>query len=72
MKTSTFWQIVCILFSIIGFLASIYDWDWYFERGWRIPFLDAVFGRKIFRIINAAVCFIICAGGIFLLIRGLG
>ena len=68
----TFWRIIAVLMGFVGFLASIFDWDWYFGVGWRSQFWDYLLGRDLCRIINGVVCFILFFGGILSFISDLG
>lgn len=54
------WVTVCI----IGLLASVFNWDWYFRIG-RAKFTDDMLGRGAYRIINAVISVILAAGGLF-------
>lgn len=54
------WVIVCI----IGLLASVFNWDYYFRTG-RAKLTDDMLGREAYRVINAVICIVFAAGGMF-------
>lgn len=67
-----FWEIIFAVFCVVGFLASIFDWEWYFNLSRKARFWDDLFGRKAYRIINAVICILVFAGAVSLIIRDLG
>lgn len=68
----TFWVVIIALFCVVGFLASIFDWEWYFNLTWKSRFWGNVFGRKAYRIFNAIASILLFAGAVYLLIHDLG
>ena len=64
-------EILFIIVGILGVLASIFNWEWYFSLLSRKGrFLRDLIGEKNYRILNAVVCVLVVAGVIFLLING--
>ena len=69
-KTMIFFEILFIIMGILGVLASIFNWEWYFGLTWKSRFLNDFIGEKNYRILNAVVCVLIVAGSIYVLING--
>lgn len=63
-------EILFIIVGILGFLASIFNWEWYFGLTRKARFLEDLIGEKNYRILNAVICVLVVAGVIFLLING--
>lgn len=63
-------EILFIIFGILGVLASIFNWEWYFSLSRKARFLSDLIGEKNYRILNAVICVLVIAGVIFLLING--
>ncbi|MDE6594131.1 MAG: hypothetical protein K2K57_13845 [Oscillospiraceae bacterium] len=51
--------VVFIGMCIVGLLASIFDWDWYFLYGRGGSFWDDLLGRDINRVVNGIFCVIV-------------
>ena len=69
-KTMIFFEILFIIVGILGFLASIFNWEWYFGLTWKSRFWGDIMGEKKYRIFNAVVCVLVVAGAIYALING--
>lgn len=69
-KTLIFFEILFIIVGILGFLASIFDWEWYFSLSRKGRFLSDLIGEKNYRILNAIMCVLLIAGSIYALING--
>lgn len=63
-------EILFIIMGILGFLASIFNWEWYFGLTWKSRFLNDFIGEKNYRILNAVMCVLVVAAAIYLLISG--
>lgn len=69
-KAMLFFEILFIIVGILGFLASIFDWEWYFSLSRKGRFLRDLIGEKNYRILNAVMCVLLIAGSIYALING--
>ena len=69
-KALIFFEILFIIVGILGFLASIFDWEWYFGLTGKSRFLRDLVGEKNYRILNAVICVLLVAGAIYCLING--
>lgn len=68
-KAMIVFEILFIIVGILGFLASIFNWEWYFGLTRKSRFLIDLIGEKNYRIFNAIVCVLIVAGAIYCLIN---
>lgn len=69
-KALLFFEILFIIVGTLGFLASIYNWEWYFGLSRKGRFLSDLIGEKNYRILNAVMCVLLIAGSIYVLING--
>lgn len=69
-KMMIIFEVLFIIVGILGFLASIFNWEWYFSLYRKARFLSDLIGEKNYRILNAVMCVLLVAGAIFLLING--
>lgn len=69
-KAIIFWEIVFILAGIVGFLASVFNWEWFLGLTRKSRFLQDFIGEKNYRICNAVICVLVVAGAMYLLING--
>lgn len=51
--------IIFMIICVVGFLASLFDWEWYFRLSYKARFWDDLMGRKAYRVLNAVICVII-------------
>ena len=49
-------SVIFIAMCVVGLLASVFDWDWYFRYGRSGPFFDDMFGRDVNRVMNGIFC----------------
>lgn len=56
--------------GVLGFLASVFNWNWYFRLSSKSRRWDDLFGRKVYRIINAVLCILFFVGAIYLSVSG--
>lgn len=68
-KTMIFFEILFIIVGILGFLASVFNWEWYFGLTWKSRFWSDIMGEKNYRIFNAVVCVLLVTGAIYCLIN---
>lgn len=61
----TVFEILFIIVGIIGFLASIFNWEWYFSLSRKTRF----WGNH--RVLNAIGCALVVFWAISLLVRGI-
>lgn len=54
--------LLCCGLGIAVLLASVFEWDWYFEHGWAL-WLQEFFGYDAARVINGII-------GVVLIVRG--
>ncbi|MDE5578033.1 MAG: immunity 17 family protein [Oscillospiraceae bacterium] len=50
---------IIMIICAVGFLASLFDWEWYFRLSRKARFWDDLMGRKAYRIFNAVISVII-------------
>ena len=62
--------IIFMIICIVGFLASLFDWEWYFHLSYKARFWDDLMGRKAYRIFNAIICVIIFLGALYMAFSG--
>lgn len=64
-------EILFIIVGIVGFLASVFNWEWYFGLSRKGRLLSDLIGEKNYRILNAVVCVLVAVGSFYLLIKGM-
>lgn len=67
----TVFEILFIIVGIIGFLASIFNWEWYFSLSRKARFWSDLMGENKYRIFNAVVCALVVFWAISLLMKGI-
>lgn len=65
----TVFYILFIIFGIIGFLASVFNWEWYFGLSYKARRLSDLMGEKAYRVLNAIVCALAVYAAIYLLVN---
>ena len=52
-------MVIIIIFCVVGVLASVFDWEWYFRLSRKARFWDDLMGREANRILNAVAAVIV-------------
>ena len=52
-------MVIIIIFCVVGVLASVFDWEWYFRLSRKARFWDDLMGREANRILNAIAAIIV-------------
>ena len=60
------WKIFFVAFCIVGILASIFNWEWFFELSRKFRRMDRQLGRTALRIYSAVLFGVMLFGYAFL------
>lgn len=67
----TVFYILFIIFGIVGFLASVFNWKWYFNLSYKARRWSELMGEKGYRVLNAVICALAVYAAVYLLVKNI-